>query len=115
MNPWPPIIGGVVALLCLWGSMATRRKRRLIDDLPTSKTHGVFIGFVELNGTAEAPRPIRSVLAGVECVAYEWKCEEKWSRTVVTTDSKGRLTTRHESGWTQVAGESVAIPFRSCP
>src|SRR5689334_22643383 len=111
MNPWPPVFGGVIALLCLWGAMTTRRKRRLIDDLPTSKAHGVFIGFVELNGTAEAPQPIRSVLAAVECVAYSWTCEEKWSRTVVTTDSKGRLTTRHESGWKQVAGESVAIPF----
>jgi hypothetical protein len=111
MNPWPPVIGAVLCLLCLVGAMAARRKRRLIDDLPTSKAHGVFIGFVELNGTAEAPRPLRSVLAALECVAYEWTCEEHWSRTVVTTDSKGNLTTRHESGWTTVAEGAKMIRF----
>src|SRR5688572_29636700 len=88
MNPWPPVIGGVVALLCLLGAMAVRRKRRLIDDLPTSKAHGVFIGFVELSGTAEAARPIRSTLAAVSCVAYSWSCEEHWSKTSTYVDSK---------------------------
>jgi hypothetical protein len=111
MNAWPPIIGAVFALLCLFGAMTARRKRRLIDDLPTSKAHGVFMGFVELNGTAEAPRPLRSVLAAVECVAYTWACEERWSRTVHYTDSKGRSQTRHESGWTTVASGGAAIPF----
>ncbi len=111
MNPWPPVVASVIALLCLWGSMAARRKRRLIDDLPTSKAHGVFIGFVELNGTAEAPRPLRSVLAAVECVTYEWSCKERWSKTVSYTDSKGNRRTRRESGWTTVAEGNEAIPF----
>lgn len=91
--------------------MAARRKRRLLNDLPTSKTHGVFIGFVELDGTAQCPAPLTSVLAALPCVAYEWSVVEKWSRTVVTTDSKGRLTTRHESGWTNVGGGGQMIAF----
>ena len=111
MNSWPPVIGGVIALLCLWGAMAARRKRRLIDDLPTSKAHGVFIGFVELKGTAEAPRPLRSVLATVECVAYEWSCQEHWSKTVTYRDSDGKWKTRRESGWTTVAEGAQIIPF----
>src|SRR5262245_51885501 len=111
MNPWPPVVGGVVALLCLLGAMTARRKRRLIDDLPTSKAHGVFIGFVELKGTAQAPRPLRSVLAAVDCVAYEWSCEERWSKTVSYRDSDGKWKTRHESGWTTVAEGAETIPF----
>jgi hypothetical protein len=111
MHPLPVILGALVALLCLWGSMATRRKRRLIDDLPTSKTHGVFIGFVELDGTAQSPSPLTSVLAEIPCVAFEWSVEEHWSRTVVTTNSKGQLTTRHESGWKNVAGGGLMIDF----
>ena len=111
MNPWAPIFGGLLALLCLWGAMTARRKRRLLNDLPTSKAHGVFIGFVELNGTAQAPRPIRSVLAAVECVTYEWTCEEHWSKTSTYIDSKGKLQTRHESGWKTVAEGAASIPF----
>jgi hypothetical protein len=91
--------------------MTAQRKRRLIDDLPTSKAHGVFIGFVELDGTAQSPTPLTSVLAALPCVAYEWSVLERWSRTVTYTDSKGHLQTRHESGWKNVAGGGLQIPF----
>ena len=111
VNPWPVLAGALIALLCLWGSMATRRKRRLLSDLPTSKAHGVFIGFVEVDGTAQAARPLTSVLARVPCVAFAWTGEEKWSRTVHYTDSKGKSRTRRESGWTRVAGSEGLIPF----
>jgi len=51
---YAPPAGMALGLLFLWGSLRLRRKRRLIDDLPTAKTQGVFIGLVELKGTAEA-------------------------------------------------------------
>jgi hypothetical protein len=91
------------------------RHKRLIDDLPTSKTQGVFIGLAELKGTAESENPLTSYLAGVPCVQYAWQVDEHWSRTVTETytDSKGRTQTRTrtESGWTKVAGGSQSIPF----
>jgi hypothetical protein len=75
--------------------------------LPTSKTTGVFIGLVELKGTAESEQPLVSFLAGQWCVWYSWNVDEHWSRTVTEsyTDSQGKrqTRTRHESGWTQVA------------
>lgn len=87
--PFVPWIGGALSFLCLWGSLRANRRRRLVDDLPTSKTTGVFIGLVELKGTAEVEQPLTSVLAAVPCVHYAWKAEEHWSRTVVEsyTDS----------------------------
>ena len=45
---YAPTAGMALGLLFLWGSLRLRRKRRLIDDLPTAKTEGVFIGLVEL-------------------------------------------------------------------
>ncbi len=51
---WLPVIGGLLALGFLWGAMRAAAKRRLIDGLPTCKTTGVFIGLVEVKGTAEA-------------------------------------------------------------
>ena len=95
--------------------MRSGRRQRLIDDLPTSKTTGVFIGLVELKGTAESSEPLISYLAGQACVIYEWSVQEHWSRTVVETytDSKGnrRTRTRRESGWTTVADGGNAIAF----
>lgn len=107
-----PAGGAALALLLLVLGLRSGSRRRLIDNVPTSKTAGVFIGLVELNGAAESERPLRSFLAEVPCVSYRWDIEEHWSRTVTETyrDSQGRTQTRTrtESGWKTVAdgGES---------
>jgi hypothetical protein len=43
-----PVLTGTLALLCLALAFRAGRKRRLIDDLPTLKSSGVFIGLAEL-------------------------------------------------------------------
>jgi len=113
--PFLPVIGGLLAVASLIAAFRAGRRRRLIDNLPTSKTSGVFIGLVELKGTAESAEPLISYLAGQACVHYAWTVQEHWSRIVVTTetDSKGNThtVTRHESGWTQVDSGGETIPF----
>jgi hypothetical protein len=110
--PW---LGVLLALVCLLAALRAGKRKRLVDNLPTSKTTGVFIGLVELKGTAEAEQPLTSYLAGVGCVQYEWNIQEHWSRTVTETytDNQGRsqTRTRTESGWTTVASGQDLIPF----
>jgi hypothetical protein len=109
------VLGSLAALGCLLGAFWALRHKRLIDDLPTSKTQGVFIGLAELKGTAESETPLTSYLAGISCVQYAWQIDEHWSRTVTETytDSKGhtQTRTRTESGWTKVADGGQSIPF----
>jgi hypothetical protein len=111
----PIIIGAVIALACLIVAFRFLHKKRLIDDLPTSKTLGVFIGLVELKGTAESEAPFTSHLAEILCVLYDWHINEHWSRTVTETfrDAKGHMQTRtrHESGWKTVAKGNESAPF----
>ena len=113
--PFLPVIGALLAIASLIAAFRDGRRRRLLENLPTSKTSGVFIGLVELKGTAESAEPLTSYLSGAACVHYAWTVEEHWSRTVTTTetDSKGnaRTVTRHESGWTTVADGGELIPF----
>ena len=113
--PYLPVLGAVLAIVSLFCAFRDGRRRRLIDNLPTSKTTGVFIGLVELKGTAESAEPLASYLANVTCVQYQWTVEEHWSRTVTETytDDKGnrQTRTRTESGWTRVADGSEMIPF----
>ena len=113
--PFVPWIGGALSFLCLLGSLHFNRRRRLVDDMPTSKTTGVFIGLVELKGTAENEQPLTSFLAATNCVHYKWTVDEHWSRTVTEsyTDAEGKsqTRTRHESGCTKVAGGGGSIPF----
>ena len=67
---YAPLAGVVLGLLLLWGSLRVRRRCRLMDDLPTSKAQGVFIGLVELKGAAEAETPLTAFLSGRRCVYY---------------------------------------------
>lgn len=113
--PYLPWLGGALGLLFLAAAFHTGRRRRLVENLPTSKTSAVFIGLVELKGTAECARPLRSYLAEQACVWYRWSIEEHWSRTVTETytDHEGntRTRTRQESGWTTVADGGQSTPF----
>ncbi len=120
MNPQTlSILLTVIALLaaagCLAAAFSSFKRKRTIDDCPTSKTQGVFIGLTELKGTAESDNPLTSYLAGKKCVQYVWQVDEHWSRTVheTYTDGQGHVhsRTRTESGWTKVAGEGKSAPF----
>lgn len=109
------LAGGLLALGSLVGSFYWLHRKRLIDDLPTSRAQGVFIGFTEIKGTAESESPFTSYLAGVPCVQYAWRVEEQWSRMVTETyrDAQGRTQTRlrRETGWTRVADGEQRSPF----
>lgn len=111
----PIIISTAIALGCLIAALTFLRRKRIIDDTPTSKVLGIFIGLTELKGTAESETPFTSFLAGSPCVRYSWHVEEHWSRTVTETyrDAQGRTQTRtrQESGWTQVAHGGETGPF----
>lgn len=117
-NQWTviaPCAGGLLALVMLALALRAARKQRLVNDLPTSKTTGVFIGLVELKGATEAETPLTSFLAAQACVWYQWSVQEHWSRTVTETytdsDGKTQTRTRTESGWTTVAQGGEMIPF----
>lgn len=112
---WLPAFTGVLCLGSLSLSQRAIKRRRIVDDTPTSKTTGVFIGMVELNGHAIAEQPLTSYLAESECVHFSWSVEEHWEKTVREsyTDSNGKTQwrTRTESGWETVASGGESIPF----
>jgi hypothetical protein len=111
VQPWYLVICGLVALALLFWGLRSLRRKRLIENVPTSKVKAVFMGLNEVKGRARSDAPLTSYLAHAACVYYEYKVQEHWSRTVTYTDSKGKTQTRHESGWTTVASEVAAPPF----
>lgn len=101
--PLMPWIASLLALACAAVALHNNSRKRLIQSLPTSKTDGVFVGLVELSGTAESGNPLQSYLAEVSCVHFAWQVEEEWQRQSTSTDSNGKTTTRREQGWETVA------------
>ena len=111
---WFTVLAGFFAVFCLWRSHAANRRFRLVDALPTSRAQGVFIGLVELKGTAEGD-PLISFLTETPCLLYRWSVSEEWRRTVTETyhDAQGHTRTRQrvESGWTTLASGGESRPF----
>ena len=110
------LLGGwALVLLFVWMSVRASRMRRYLDDTPTSQAQGVFVGDVELKGTAESDGPICAYLSEIACVYNAWSIEEQWQRWVTETyrDEKGNTRTRQrlEAGSTTVASGGSQIPF----
>jgi hypothetical protein len=63
------------------------QQKRLIDDMPTLKTIGAFIGQVELAGTAESENPLTSPIAGTKCVYYSWNSSVRFGAHWVSMGS----------------------------
>jgi len=107
--PW------ALALLFVWLAVRASRTRRYLADTPTSPAAGVFIGDVEVKGTAESDGPICSYLSESACVYHTWAITEDWGRWVTETyrDEKGNTKTRQrwETGSTTVASGGEQIPF----
>ncbi len=113
---WLPAAAGVVVAICFVFSLRAGRRQLLIDNLPTSKTAGVFMGLVELEGTAESDAPMKSHLAGVPCVYYRYTVRERTTTTETEsyTDSDGRSQSRTvtKTEWETVAQGAVdTVPF----
>ncbi|TYC00586.1 MAG: hypothetical protein FXF54_01735 [Kosmotoga sp.] len=112
------LIGLGVMFLCIFFALRNLKKKRLVDDVPTSKAKGVFIGLVELKGKVKCDNPLRSYLTEKPSVYYRWSVQEHWTRTTTEhyTDSKGHRKTRTktESGWKTVASGGDHKPFDLC-
>jgi len=105
----------VLSLICLAFGLRELHRRRLVEDTPTLKALGVFIGLAELKGTAESEKPLTSYLTETRCVYYTFCIEEYWRRRVTETyrdaDGKMKTRTRTKSGWRRVADGEEAPPF----
>ena len=101
--------------LFLFLGLRSGKRRRLLDDTPTSKTLGIFIGEVEVEGVCVSTAPIRAKFCYKDCVIYKWGIDEEWQRweTETYTDNEGRTRTRRvlRRGWTTIAGESLYQGF----
>jgi hypothetical protein len=99
-----------IALLLWWRSAMLFK--RTVEDVPTSKVKGVFIGLNEVKGEVKSDEPLQTYLTESPTVWYNWSIKEHWERTERYTDSKGNRRTRKKSGWKTVdSGESFQSFF----
>ncbi|GDY17193.1 hypothetical protein LBMAG55_05160 [Verrucomicrobiota bacterium] len=105
------IVAFSVAGLALYLALEGDRKRRLLDDTPTSKALGVFVGEVELVGQCTRQEPLRSYLADKPCVQYNWMIVEHWERITVEFTEKGIPYPSSVTGSSLVASGGSLVGF----
>lgn len=105
------IVAFSVAGLALYLALEGARKRRLLDDTPTSKALGVFVGEVELVGQCTRQEPLRSYLADKPCVQYNWMIVEHWERVTVEFTEKGIPYPSTQTGSSLVASGGSLVGF----
>lgn len=90
-------------------------RRRLIENVLTSKTNQVFVGLVEVKGTAESEKPLISELSKTHCVQYYFEVEEEFCdiRVREERDENGNIRTRIEKyyEWRTIKSGGDSIPF----
>ncbi|MHC4551018.1 MAG: LemA family protein [Planctomycetota bacterium] len=104
------LTGLLAAGLLGWGLRSLKRKR-LLENVPTSKVKGVFLGLNEVKGRARRERLLTSYLAATPCVYYRYEIQERWERTTTERDHQGRTRTRTRSGWTTIDSDEERRPF----
>lgn len=68
-------------LYAIYLSFQTFYRKRLVEDLPTSRIHSAAQGYIELEGTAKLMdgTPIVAPYSGVRCAWYYFRVEERES------------------------------------
>ena len=109
------LISAIILLAVFFKALAKsldyNRKKRLLDDTPTSKALGVFIGEVELDGKCVCQSPLTSHVGEVACVYFRWSVTEEWKRTTWHVDKHGIPYTTTETGHIVVASGSSMAGF----
>lgn len=100
----PTAIGIVLTAVLLWIAFISLSRKWRVDDVPTSKVAGAFIGENEVIGVAESDNPLIGVFTGRTCFWYRYK-EELRTDTVNTHDDRSGT-------WTKVRSGERMIPFR---
>jgi hypothetical protein len=102
-----PLIGVLLSFGCLLQAFQNFRRKSLSKALPTSRALAVFIGLVEMKGSAECQKPLSARLTGIQCIHHEWFVDEEYEKEV--TDSDGK--TRTSRGWTNIDKGRSTIAF----
>lgn len=67
---------GVLGVLFFWGGFRTLKKKRLIENTPTSKIRSLAMGLVEIYGTVISKKTLKSPLTNKDCVYYNYNVQE---------------------------------------
>ncbi len=94
------IIGAAFGIYLFFQGFAFLNRKRLIQNIPTSKINALALGLVEVIGRAlpSTPKPFKSPYAKANCVFYHYRVQQFVRR-------------QRNSGWKTISEGSSGVPF----
>ncbi len=116
-NPAPLFIGLAVGLVLSGVGFRYLRKRRLVQNIPTSKIRSMAMGLVEVKGKAMGPAAFEAPFSGEPCVYYDVRVEEyrkgkdssRWVQVFTRNTNDLPFNVSDETGHTSVRPEGAEI------
>ncbi len=93
------------------------RRRRMIEDTPTSRVRSMALGRVELSGVARAKDELRAPLSGIACVWFRYRIEKetgsgknrRWSTIDSGDSSDWPFCLQDETGTVRIEPKGASI------
>jgi len=102
---------GILTLILVWVWQKYLKRKRLIENVPTSKVKGIFMGLNEVKGQVKCDRPLSAYLSEKSCIWYKYSIEEYYERTRQVRDKDGKTRTERDTGWETVDSGSNSCLF----
>ncbi|MBJ95734.1 MAG: hypothetical protein CMP23_14835 [Rickettsiales bacterium] len=99
------------AVVLSWVSYRALKRKRLIENVPTTDVLGISMGLNEVTGTVECEAPISAHLSKRSCIWYSYTIQEFYRRVSTRTDDEGNEVEEVDEGWETVDSGSAAVPF----
>jgi len=100
-----------LSLLLAWFWQYFLKRKRLIENVPSCKVAGIFIGLNEVKGQVVCEEPLKAFVSEQDCVWYGYSIDERYERSREVRDQDGKTTTEQEDGWKRVADGSECCSF----
>ena len=94
------IIGAAFGIYLFFQGFVFLNRKRLIQNIPTSKINALALGLVEVIGRTlpSTPKPFKSPYAKANCVFYHYRVQQFVRR-------------QRNSGWKTISEGSSGVPF----
>ncbi len=100
-----------LALFLCWLSYRSLKRKRLIENVPSTKVLGITMGLNEVTGSVECESPIAAHISEQASVWYRYTIEEYFQRVSTTTDEEGNESEETDEGWELIASGEESCPF----
>jgi len=101
-----------LSVFLIWICYRSVKRKRLIENVPTTPVAGIVMGLNEVTGTVQCEQPLKGHLSELPCAWYSYRIEEFYQRTSTTTDDEGNEEEDVDEGWDLVHSGSESCPFQ---